>query len=162
MRCPITRPVVTRKATDVAADVARRTRLLTGHSESALVVLLVGFTTGCWVGYVLIYPISSLPLPQYTLIGVILFGVYVDYVARSMLGRLLMIFGASSVAFVTGFVVYAFPALVGWYDTVLIQRSLYLSGLRETFLFTLLAMTLLIMGTFLSYIVRNTYNEMTR
>ena len=146
----------------MAADAARWDRLLAGRRGSALVALLVGFTTGCWVGYALVYPVSSLPLPRYTVVGVVVLGVYVDYLARSMLDRLLVAFGASFVAYVAGFAVYAFPALVGWYDTALARRSLYLSGLRETFLFALLAMMLLLTGTFLSYIVRNTYAEVTR
>ncbi|GAA5066143.1 hypothetical protein ACFFQF_18800 [Haladaptatus pallidirubidus] len=143
-------------------DDVTRNHLLTGRRESAFIALLIGFITGCWIGYVLIYPISSLPLPRYTLVSVILLGAYIDYVTRSMLDRLLIVFAASLIAFVIGFVVYTFPALVGWYNTVLIQRSLYLSGLRKTFLFALLAMTLLLMGTLISYIIRNTYAEVTR
>lgn len=151
-----------RKATDVVSDAARWDRPLAGRRGSALVALLVGFTAGCWVGYALVYPVSSLPLPRYTVVGIVALGAYVDYFARSMLDRLLVVFGASFVAYAAGFAVYAFPALLGWYDTELARRSLYLSGLRETLLFALLAMTLLLTGTFVSYIVRNAYAEITR
>lgn len=139
------------------------TRLRQEHRlGGAFAVLLVGITTGCWVAYVLIYPVSSIPLPQYTIAGVVVLGYYLDYFVESMLERLLSVFVASAVAFLTGFGGYSFPALVGWYSAPAVRRSVYLSGLRETFLFTLLAMTLLLTGTILSYILRNTYAEVTR
>lgn len=137
-------------------------RAIRGRRGSALATLLVGITTGCWVAYVLVYPVSSLPLPKYTLAGVFVLGFYADFYAESMLDRLLTVFAASTVAFVVGFVGYAFPALVGWYSDPVVRRAIYLSGLRETFLFTLLAMTLLIVGTFGAYVLRNTYAEITR
>lgn len=137
-------------------------RTIRGRRGSVLATLLVGITTGCWVAYVLVYPVSSLPLPKYTLAGVFVLGFYADYYAESMLDRLLTVFAASIVAFVVGFVGYAFPALVGWYSEPVVRRAIYLSGLRETFLFTLLGMTLLIVGTFGAYILRNTYEEFTR
>ena len=147
---------------DVTADASLAGRLSRGRTGSAFTTLLAGVTAGCWVAYVLIYPVSSLPLPKYTLAGVFVLGYYVDYFAESMLGRLLTVFAASGVAFVVGFVGYAFPALVGWYADPVVQRSLYLSGLREVFLFSLMAMTLLLVGTFISYLSRNTYAEITR
>lgn len=137
-------------------------RLSSGHTGSLLAALSVGVTAGCWVAYVLVYPVSSLPLPKYTLAGVVFLGYYIDYFAESMLGRLLTVFVASGVAYVVGFVGYAFPALVGWYSNPVVQRSLYFSGLREGFLFSLVAMTLLLAGTFMSYILRNSYTELTR
>lgn len=130
--------------------------------RAAAVALLVGVTAGCWVGYVLVYPVSSLPLPRYTVAGVVVLGGYVDYYAESMLQRFLVAFGAVLVAFATGFAVYAFPALVGWFSSPAVRRAIYLSGLRRAFLFTLLAMTLLLLGTFVSYVGRNLYAEITR
>ena len=127
-----------------------------------LTVLLVGFTTGCWVGYVLVYPVSSIPLPRFTVLGVVLLGGYIDAAADTMQQRLFGVLLAGVIGYLTGFVVYAFPALVGWYADPLVQRALYLSGLREVFIFALLAGTLLLLGTFVSYIVRNTYEEITR
>jgi hypothetical protein len=79
-----------------------------------------------------------------------------------MLGRLLTVFGAAAIAYVVGFSGYAFPALVGWYTDPVVRRTLYFSGLREGFLFTMMAMILLLLGTFVSYIARNTYAEVTR
>jgi hypothetical protein len=148
--------------TDAATDTSLALRLSSGRTGSAFVTLLVGVVAGCWVGYVLVYPVSSLPLPRYTLAGVVVLGYYLDYFAESMLARLLTVFGASAVAYVVGFAGYAFPALVGWYADPLVRRSLYFSGLREAFLFSLMAMTLLLVGTFVSYIARNTYAEFTR
>lgn len=127
-----------------------------------LYTLLVGFVAGCWVGYVLVYPVSSLPLPRFTVVGVVLLGVYLDLAAETMLDRLLAILGAGVFAYATGFAVYAFPALVGWYTDPVVQRGIYLSGLREGFIFALLAATLLLVGTFGSYVLRNTYAELTR
>jgi len=147
---------VSATATDTVGRFAR------GRRGSALATLLIGTSTGCWIAYVLVYPVSSLPLHRYTLAGVFLLGFYADYYAESMLDRLLTVFGASLVAFVVGFVGYAFLALVGWYGDPLVRRAIYLSGLRETFLFTLLGMTLLIVGTFGSYVLRNTYEEIVR
>jgi len=147
---------------DVTIVTSLATRLSRGRTGSALATLLTGVTAGCWVAYVLVYPVSSLPLPKYTLAGIVVLGYYVDYFAESMLGRLLSVFVASGVAFVVGFVGYAFPALVGWYTDPGVQRSLYLSGLRDVFLFALMAMTLLLAGTFLSYLGRNVYTEVTR
>ncbi|MEF8801624.1 MAG: hypothetical protein V5A38_01075 [Halolamina sp.] len=137
-------------------------RAVRGQRGSALATLLIGIITGCWVAYVLIYPVSSLGLPKYTLAGVFVLGFYADFYAESMLNRLLTVFAASIVAYVVGFVGYAFPALVGWYSDPFVRRAIYLSGLRETFLFSLLAMTLLIVGTFGAYVLRNTYEEATR
>ncbi|AEN06948.1 hypothetical protein Halar_3341 [halophilic archaeon DL31] len=137
-------------------------RLVHGRRGSVFATLLVGIASGCWIAYILVYPVSSLPLNKYTLAGTFVLGFYADYYAESMLDRLLTVFGASMVAFGVGFVGYAFPALVGWYSDPLVQRAIYLSGLRETFLFTLLGMTLLIVGTFGSYVLRNTYEEVTR
>lgn len=148
-------------STDLATDVEALSPL-TGYLRSAGATLLVGFVSGCWVGYVLIYPVSSIPLPRYTVTGVVSLGYYVDYFARSMLDRLLIVFSASVLAFAVGFVVYSFPALAGWFEDPVVRRSLYLSGLREVFLFTLLAMTLLLAGTFGSYVLRNAYAELTR
>lgn len=151
--------------TDVSGTATEPTtlqRTVRGRRGSVLATVLVGIITGCWVAYVLVYPVSSLPLPKYTLAGIFLLGFYADFYAESMLDRLLTVFAASTVAFIVGFVGYAFPALVGWYSDPLVRRAIYLSGLRETFLFTLLAMTLLIVGTFGSYILRNTYEEFTR
>lgn len=128
----------------------------------SLTTLLVGVTAGCWVGYVLIYPVSSLPLPKFSVVATVVLGVYIDAAAETMGDRLLATFAAGVVSFVTGFVVYAFPALVGWYADPVVKRSLYFSGLREVFIFALLAGTLLLVGTFASYILRNTYREMTR
>jgi len=147
---------------DAATGALLASRLSSGRTGGAFATLLVGVTAGCWVGYVLVYPVSSLPLPRYTLVGVVVLGYYLDYFAESMLGRLLAVFGASAVAYVVGFSGYAFPALVGWYADPVVRRSLYLSGLREAFLFAMMAMTLLLLGTFVSYIVRNTYAEITR
>lgn len=143
-------------ATDTVAWFVR------GRRGSAFATLLVGTITGCWIAYVLIYPISSLPLHRYTLAGVIGLGFYADYYAESMFDRLVTVFGASLVAFVVGFIGYAFPALVGWYTEPAVQRGIYLSGLRDTFLFSLVATTLLVLGTFGSYVLRNTYEEVTR
>lgn len=136
--------------------------LVSGRRGSVLAGLLVGVTAGCWVAYVLIYPVSSLPLHKYTLVGVVGLGFYIDYYAETMFDRLVTVFGASFVAFVVGFAGYAFPALVGWYSDPVVQRGIYLSGLRDALLFTLLATTLLILGTFGSYVLRNTYEEVTR
>ena len=155
-------PVSIDTETGTVSGEGSRLPSLPGPLRSAVVALLVGFTSGCWVGYVLVYPVSSLPLPRYTVVGVVSLGFYVDRFARSMLDRLLVVFGASLFAYVVGFVVYAFPALVGWFEDPVVRRALYLSGLREVFLFALLAMTLLLLGTFLSYLVRNTYAEVTR
>lgn len=151
--------------TDVAGTTAAASAVawvVRGRRGSVLAALLVGITTGCWVAYVLIYPVSSLPLHKYTLVGVVGLGFYVDYYAESMFDRLMTVFGGSLVAFVTGFAGYAFPALVGWYNDPAVQRGIYLSGLRDAFLFTLLAITLLTLGTFGSYVLRNTYEEVTR
>lgn len=137
-------------------------RITRGRRGSVLATLLIGIATGCWIAYVLVYPVSSLPFHKYTLAGVFVLGFYADYYAESMLDRLVTVFGASVVAFVVGFGGYAFPALVGWYSDPVVRRAIYLSGLRETFLFTLVAMTLLIAGTFGSYVLRNTYEEITR
>ena len=127
-----------------------------------LTVLLVGTTAGCWVGYVLVYPVSSLPLPKFTVVGTVALGVYLDVAAETMHDRLIGAGVAGFLSFVTGFVVYAFPALVGWYADPIVRRSLYLSGLRQAFIFALLAGTLLLVGAFVSYILRNTYAEVTR
>lgn len=127
-----------------------------------LTVLLVGFTTGCWVGYVLVYPVSSIPLPRFTVLGVVLLGGYIDAAADTMQQRLFGVLLAGVIGYLTGFVVYTFPALVGWYADPVVRRALYLTGLREVFIFALLAGTLLLLGTFVSYIVRNTYEEITR
>lgn len=127
-----------------------------------LTVLLVGFTAGCWVGYVLVYPVSSLPLPKYSVAATVVLGLYLDAAAETMGDRLLGTLAAGVLSYATGFAVYAFPALVGWYTDPLVTRSLYLSGLREAFIFALLAGTLLLVGAFVSYIVRNTYDEITR
>lgn len=143
-------------ATRVEAAVAKRS------IRVPLTVLLVGTTAGCWVGYVLVYPVSSLPLPRFTVVGTVVLGAYLDAAAETMEDRLLGALAAGLVSYVTGFVVYAFPALVGWYTDPVITRSLYLSGLREAFIFALLSGTLLLVGTFMSYIVRNTYAEITR
>jgi hypothetical protein len=145
-----------------AVTAGAATRVVGGRRGSALATLLIGVTTGCWVAYVLVYPVSSLPLHQYTIAGVVGLGGYADYYAETMMDRLLTVFGAAGIAFVVGFVGYAFPALVGWYSDPVVQRAIYLSGLRDTFLFTLLGMTLLIAGTFGSYVVRNTYAEVVR
>lgn len=147
---------------DTAPTESLAHRLSSGRIGSALATLLVGVTAGCWVGYVLVYPVSSLPLPKYTLAGVVVLGYYLDYFAESMLGRLLTVFGAAVIAYVVGFSGYAFPALVGWYADPVVRRSLYFSGLREAFLFAMMAMILLLLGTFVSYIARNTYAEVTR
>lgn len=143
-------------ATLVEAAVTRRS------FRVPLTVLLVGTTAGCWVGYVLVYPVSSLALPRFTVVGTIVLGAYLDAAAETMGDRLLGTLAAGLVSYVTGFVVYAFPALVGWYTDPVITRALYLSGLREAFIFAFLAGTLLMVGTFVSYIVRNTYAEITR
>jgi hypothetical protein len=147
---------------DAVAGRSVAQRLVRGRTASALAALLTGVVAGCWVAYVLVYPVSSLPLPKYTLAGVVVLGYYLDYFAESMLGRLLTVFVASGVAYVVGFAGYAFPALVGWYTDPGVQRSIYLSGLRRAFLFSLMAMTLLLAGTFISYILRNSYAELTR
>ncbi|WP_373190044.1 hypothetical protein [Halolamina sp.] len=140
-----------------------RGRLLTERTVRVpLTVLLVGLTAGCWVGYVLVHPISSLPLPKFTVVGVVLLGVYIDAAADTMQERLFGVIIAGLISYVTGFVVYAFPALVGWYTDPIVRRTVYLTGLREVFLFALLAGTLLLTGTFISYIGRNTYEEITR
>lgn len=125
-------------------------------------IFLVGLTAGCWVGYVLVYPVSSLPLPKYSVVATVLLGGYLDAAAETMEDRLLGVLAAGLLSYVTGFVIYAFPALIGWYSDPLVTRSLYLSGLREAFIFALLAGTLLLVGTFISYIGRNTYAEITR
>jgi len=148
--------------TDTATDRLHVGDLLTGRLGAAATTLLVGFTSGCWVAYVLVYPVSSLPLPKYTLAATLVLGVYVDYAADSMLSRIGIVLGGTLVAYVTGFVWYSLPALLGWYTNPVTQRALYLSGLRETFIFTLVAMTLLFTGTFVAYIVRNAYEEITR
>lgn len=136
--------------------------LLVGWRAVVFTAVLVGFVSGCWVGYVLVYPVSSVPLPKYTLAATVLLGVYVDYFADSMLRRIGIVIAASVVAYATAFVWYAFPALLGWYPSVATQRAMYFSGLRESFIFTLLAMTLLFTGTFVAYILRNVYAEVTR
>lgn len=124
--------------------------------------LLVGVTAGCWVGYIVVYPVSSLPLSRYTVVLVAGLGAYVDRLARSMLNRLLVAVGAAAVAYVVGVCVAAFPALVGWYADPAVRRALYFTALRETFPFGLLAMTLLLTGMFASYVLRNAYAELTR
>lgn len=149
-------------STDSATGGLRVDGLLDGWRGDVFTTILVGFVSGCWVGYVLIYPVSSLPLPKYTLAATVLLGVYVDYFASSMLRRIGIVLGASVVAYVTGFVWYAFPALLGWFPSPVTQRAMYFSGLRETFIFTLLGMTLLFTGTFIAYIIRNAYAEVTR
>jgi len=132
------------------------------RARTAAVAGLVGVTAGCWVGYVLVYPVSSLALPRYTVAGVVVLGVYLDRVAGSMAQRLGAVLGAGAVAFATGWTVYALPALVGWFDTPAVQQAIYLRGLRRGFLFALLALTLLFLGTFCSYVGRNVYAEATR
>lgn len=142
---------------------SRQGRSLTDRSVRVpLTVLLVGLTAGCWVGYVLVHPISSVPLPRFTVVGVVLLGIYVDAAADTMQERLFGVIVAGLISYVTGFVVYAFPALVGWYADPVVRRALYLTGLREAFIFALLAGTLLLTGTFVSYIGRNVYEEITR
>ncbi|MFB6201759.1 MAG: hypothetical protein ABEI98_07090 [Halorhabdus sp.] len=133
-----------------------------GRLLMALTVLLVGVVTGFWVGYVLVYPVSSLRLSQFTVVSVVLLGVYLDTAAEGMQERLFGVVIAGSISYVVGFAVYAFPALVGWYSDPIVRRAIYFRGLREIFIFALLAATLLLAGTFVSYIVRNTYAEITR
>lgn len=118
-------------------------------------------TAGCWVGYALIYPVSSLPLPRYTLVGVVVLGVYLDTVAETMLERLLAVFGSGVGSYAIGVTIYALPGLLNWYSDPVVRRSLYLTGLRKAFIFGLLATTLLLFGTFLSYVLRNAYDELS-
>jgi len=127
-----------------------------------LTVLLVGIVAGCWVGYVLVYPVSSVPLPRFTVVGVVVLGIYLDTAAEGMQERLFGVIVAGVISYVVGFAVYAFPALVGWYSDPIVRRAIYFRGLREVFIFALLAATLLLTGTFVSYILRNTYAEITR
>ncbi|NHX37955.1 MULTISPECIES: hypothetical protein [Halolamina] len=127
-----------------------------------LTVLLVGVVAGCWVGYVLVHPVSSLPLPRFTVVGVVVLGIYIDMAAEQMGERLFGVVAAGFISYVVGFVVYAFPALMGWYADPVVRRAIYFRGLREVFIFALLAATLLLVGTFVSYILRNTYAEITR
>lgn len=144
-------------------DESHRSRSLADRTVRVpFTVLLVGLTAGCWVGYVLVHPISSVPLPRFTVVGVVLLGIYVDAAADTMQERLFGVIVAGLISYVTGFVVYAFPALVGWYADPVVRRALYLTGLREAFIFALLAGTLLLTGTFVSYIGRNVYEEVTR
>lgn len=147
----------------VASSTSDSASLLTRRRVRVpLTVALVGITAGCWVGYVLVYPVSSLPIPKYTVAGVVLLGVYLDAAAETMGDRLFGTLLAGLVSYVVGFAVYAFPALVGWYSDPLVARSLYFSGLREGFIFALLAGTLLLVGTMVSYVGRNAYSEFTR
>lgn len=144
-------------------DLTRQTlRPLLAPAEPFFVTALVGVTSGCWVAYALVYPVSSLPVPRYSLVGVVVLGGYVDAAARSMLDRVSMVVGAAVLTYGTGFVGYAFPALVGWIDEPVVRRALYVSGLRRAFVFSLLATTLLLLGTFVAYVGRNTYAEFTR
>lgn len=147
---------------DTVTDTSLTLRLSSGRTGSVFATLLVGITAGCWIGYALVYPVSSLPLPRYTLASVVILGYYLNYFSESMLEQLLTVFGASAVTCVVGFTGYAFPALVGWYRDPVVQRSLYFSGLKKALLFSMMAMTLLLIGTFISYVVRNTYAEVTR
>lgn len=126
------------------------------------VTVLVGLLTGFWVGYALIYPFSSLPLPRFAFAGVFVFGIFLDYYARSMMGRLAMLFGAAFLAYIVAFVVFSMPALLGWYTDPSIRQGVYLAGLKRTFLFWTGALMLLIAGTFGSYVVRGSIIEFTR
>lgn len=127
-----------------------------------LTVALVGITAGFWVGYVMVHPVSSLPLPRFTVVGATALGVYLDVSAETMQDRLVGVVAAGALGYVVGFLVYAFPAVVGWYGDPIVRRTIYLTGLREAFIFALLGATLLLVGTFVSYIVRNAYEEITR
>lgn len=131
------------------------------HSRrgSVFATLSVGVITGCWIAYALLYSLSSLSLPRYTLGGVVLLGWYVDYFARSMLDRIGILLGSVLVAYVTAFVAYTLPALLGWYSDPIRERLLYLSALRQVFLFTLPALVLLIFGTLCAYMLGNIYRE---
>jgi hypothetical protein len=137
-------------------------RLTVGRTGSALTVVLVGVTAGCWVGYALVYSLSGLWLPQYTLVVVVVLGFYVDYLAESMLDRVVTLLGSALVAYLTGFGVFTLPALVGWYTDPVLRRALYLSGLKRTFVVWGAGFVLLVAGTFVSYILRGTYAEVTR
>lgn len=137
-------------------------RLMSGRLGSAFAALAIGVITGCWIAYVLLYSLSSLPLPRYTLGAVVLLGWYVNHFARSMLDRMAILFGSSLVAYVTAFVAYTLPGILGWVSDPLVQRSLYLRGLRQVFIFTTPAFVLLIVGTFVTYVSSEAYAEITR
>jgi hypothetical protein len=134
-------------------------RLVNSRRGSVLAALSVGVITGCWIAYALLYPLSSLPLPRYTLVSVALLGGYIDYFARSMLDRIGILIGAVIVAFITAFVVYTLPASLGWHSDPILQRTLFISGLKQVSIFTLAALVLLIGGTLGAYILRNVYRE---
>lgn len=136
-------------------------RLVNSRRGSVLATLLVGAITGCWIAYALLYPLSSLPLPRYAMVGVALLGVYIDYFARSMLDRIGILIGSVIVAFVTAFAVYTLPALLGWYSDPILRRTLFISGLKQVSIFTLAALVLLIGGTLGAYILRNVYRELS-
>lgn len=134
-------------------------RFVYSRQGSVLATLSVGAITGCWIAYALLYPLSSLPLPKYALAGVILLGWYIDHFARSMLDRIIILLGSVLVAFITAFVVYTLPALLGWYSDPILQRTLYITGLKKVSIFTLAALVLLIAGTLSAYVLRNAYRE---
>lgn len=136
-------------------------RFVNSRRGSAFATLSVGVITGCWITYVLLYPLSSLPLPRYALAGVVALGWYVDYFARSMLDRIVVLFGSVLVASVTAFVAYTLPASLGWHADPVLRRALYLDGLKQVSIFTLGALVLLVAGTLGAYVLRNAYREIT-
>jgi len=148
--------------TDIFIDMSGVGKLPDGWARRLFVLVGVGFVAGCWIAFALLYPLSSLPLPRYTMVWIVLLGPYVDYYAGSMLDRILLLLGAVVVAFVVAFAAFTFPALAGWHSDPIAVRSLYLTGLRRAFLFTLPAAVLLVVGTFAFYLIRQTYLEVTR
>lgn len=137
-------------------------RVVSNRFLPFVVTVLVGLLTGFWVGYALIYPYSSLPIPRFAFGGVFVFGLFIDYYSRSMMERIVMLFGAAFIAYVAAFIVFSLPALLGWYTDPSIRQGVYLAGLKRTFLFWTGSLMLLIAGTFGSYIIRGSFIELTR
>jgi len=155
-------PAAPHSSAEDAGPLTAVARLAAGWRGSALVTLGVGVTVGCWVAYALLYPFSGFPIPQYSMAVALALGWYVDYFARSMADRLAILVGAAVVAYLLAYVAFTLPALAGWYTEPLVRRSLYLQGLKRTFLFTAPAVVLLVVGTLGTYVVRRTYDEVTR
>lgn len=137
-------------------------RLIVGRRGSIFTAFIIGAISGCWIAYILLYPFSSLPIPRYTLVVVVVLGWYIDYFARSMPDRLGILLGSSLIAYAVAFVAFTLPALIGIYQDPIVKRTVYLQGLRQVFIFTMPAVILLITGTLGAYVLSRTYDELTR
>ncbi|MFB6299553.1 MAG: hypothetical protein ABEH65_04765 [Halobacteriales archaeon] len=137
-------------------------RLTIGRIGGLAITVLVGIISGLWVGYILIYPYATLPVPQHTLGIVLLLGIYIDRFAETMLDRIVMLFSAAVIAFIIGAFVFSLPALLGLFGNPIVQQTVYINGLRRALIYTLPVVVLLLAGTFTAYLFRNILAELTR